>query len=152
MDPADFKVVKSDDLLTAEDFELSPLWGSYYEPDDVDEIVSWGFDEARVRAALAAAGWEDGACFPLPIEAAASDWMRGKFFAAQATTPGGTVLRGLIYGCDGNDRVEVALFAGGSCYRLPYSAERLALIVGESCLYPLDVVNLVTGDTWGVTG
>ena len=50
MDPADFKVIKSDVWLKAEDFELSPLWGSYYAPEDVDEIVSWGFEADQVRA------------------------------------------------------------------------------------------------------
>jgi hypothetical protein len=152
MNPADFKVVKSDRWLTAEDFELSPLWGSYYAPEDIDDIVRWGFDEDRVRAALAAADWEDGAVFPLPVEAADTEWMRGKFFAARVTTAGGTVLRGLIFSCDGDDRVEVGLFNAGRQYALGYDAGRLATILGETGIYPIDVVNLVTGDAWRIEG
>lgn len=50
--------VKPVEKLNVTDFEQSALWAGYYEPDDVEAIVSWGIPEDTVRASLDAVGWK----------------------------------------------------------------------------------------------
>lgn len=149
MQPSDF-VVKPDTALTAEDFALSPLWAGYYEPDDVDEIVRWGIDEDRVRAALDAVGWEDDHYFPLPVEAVNSRWGRGRLFGVQATTRDGTTLAGYV----GENRDVVVLFREAARFVLsghtPQEAARLSKHLHEGALFPIAVTNCVTGERWKV--
>lgn len=141
-------LIKADVALTAEDFAHSPLWAGYYEPDDVAEIVRWGVSEDRVRAALDAVDWQDDHYFPLPVEAANTHWMRGKLYAAQATTSGGKPLTGYI----GERQDLVVIFVDGARYVLtantPEEADRLANAIGEPTIFPLALTNRVTGEAW----
>ena len=140
--------VKHMDRLSAEDFETAPLWAGYYEPEDIAEIVKWGWREDDVRAALAEVGWEDDHYFPLPAQAADSSWGRGPLFAARVTTPSGTELKGYCFRQPG----FVNVFYGGKHYPLgdgvpDNHAQGLASATGES-IFPLRVINRVTGDRW----
>lgn len=129
--------------LTEADFETSPLWAGYYEPDDLDEIIRWGIPEASARKALDQIGWEDDHYFPLPVEAAASEWMRGKFYAATVTDVQGRVFMGFV----GENRDWVTVFTEQeNCTlssRLPECNPPLMRAVS-----PYAVCNLVTGETW----
>lgn len=140
--------IKSLDELTALDFDEAPLWVGYYEPDDVEGIIRWGVPEPTIRAALDAAGWEDDHYFPLPVEAAQSEWMRGKLFGATVTTAGGTRLSGYV----GETRSYVVAFSAGERFVLssdtPAEQRRLSTTIGEKTLLPLRVVNRVTAETW----
>lgn len=129
--------------LSSSDFAVMPLWAGYYEPDDVDKIVRWGFPEADVRAALDHVGWEDDHYFPLPVEAVRSRWMRGKLYAVTATFPDGTEHPGyvgerhdylVVFG-QGGQRVVSSLFPDIDC-GLPL---------------PIGVSNRVTGEQWTFT-
>src|SRR5438128_223511 len=111
MDNLAFRV-KPIGKLCAPDFEQSPIWAGYYEPDDVQAIVGWGIPEPVVVAALDAAGWQDDHYFPLPIAAAESYWMRGKMFGVIATTAGGSKLSGWVW--EGSHALVNAFLDGDS--------------------------------------
>lgn len=149
--------------LTPADFETSLLWAGYYEPDEVDKIVSWGFDEAEVRAALQAADWQDGWMFPLPLEAKDTEWFRGKMFAVEATTAAGITLPGWL---NDTQNSGLELFLGASRYALVHvtAAKLLGDLGGPTpqpdafCqalrrtdVYPLTVLNLATAETFSFT-
>jgi hypothetical protein len=150
-------VVKLEKALSAEDFERSPLWGAYYEPDDLELILECGFDEASVRAAFEAADWADGACFPLPLSAADAYLMRGKFAAATVTTPGGRKLSGYVpydYSSYPGYPQCVVVFLNRRQYAvfdpaLPGSNgdEALAAALDEPEVLPLSVTDLVRRET-----
>ena len=139
--------IKRMDRLSAEDFETAPLWAGYYEPDDVAEIVKWGWREDEVREALGAVEGDDY-YFPLPAQAANSTWGRGPLFASTVTTPSGTDLPGYCFRQPG----FVNVFHGGKHYPLgddlsDHHAQGLASATGET-IFPLRVINRVTGDRW----
>ena len=131
-------------LLSSRDFDAMPLWAGYYEPDDVNEIIRWGYSESEVRAALDRIGWEDDHYFPLPVEAVASDWMRGKLYAVTATFPGGAQHTGYV----GEDHRYLAVFTE--------SGERVASAllpeIDHGLPLPIRVNNRVTGEQWTFSG
>ena len=139
--------VKHINALSAEDFEVAPVWAGYYEPDDVTEIIKWGWREDDVREALDAVGWEDDHYFPLPAQAAGSTWGRGPLFSSTVTTASGTELPGFCFRQPG----FVNVFFGGKGYPLgveaPVHGQSLGKAMGEA-VFPLRVVNRVTGDQW----
>lgn len=141
MQYADFSL-KPGGALTAGDFERSLLWAGYYEPDDVEEIVRWGIPEHVVRAALDAVGWEDDNYFPLPLEAARSDWMRGKLYAAQITCADGSTFTGYV----GEGRDYVAVFTSSeTCVLSSRFPEVNRSLPGPM---PLAITNRVTDEIW----
>jgi hypothetical protein len=141
MQDADFSL-KHVGALTAGDFERSLLWAGYYEPDDVEEIVRWGTPEDVVRTALDAVGWEDDHYFPIPLEAARSDWMRGKLYAAQITCADGSTFAGYI----GEGRDYVAIFKGGETFVLSSRFPEVNRPLPGPM--PLAITNRVTDEIW----
>ena len=147
--------------LTVQDFEHSSVWGSYYAPEDIDDIVRWGISRMAVEEALAAVGWEDGCFFPLPVEAADTEWFRGKLFGVTATTPARRSYPGYVYVADsidvppgaiGSERYEFpTLFVDGEQIGLsnptPHTKRRIDELGGWS-LFPLEIEICVTGERW----
>jgi hypothetical protein len=134
--------------LTAEDFQQSPLWAGYYEPDDVDEMVRWGIPETAVRDALDGVQWEDDHYFPLPLDAANSKWMRGKLFGITATTTNGLRLSGYA----GETHDYLVVFFYGEAFVLsshtPDGVDTLSAATGSGSVFPLVIDDHVTGETW----
>jgi hypothetical protein len=154
-------IVKAD--LTTADLENSLLWAGYYEPDEIADIVSWGYSESEVRAAFEAVGWEDGWFFPLPLEAKDTSWFRGKLFGIEATTKGGVVLAGLVLDID---PASVDLFYNSTRYCLSAidsgrllqalggrsdQPDALCRALGNADIYPLTIRNLVNGESFSFT-
>lgn len=137
--------------LTAEDFQRSPLWAGYYEPDDFEEIVRWGIPESTAREALDRVNWEDDHYFPLPLNAANSSWMRGKLYGISATTRSGLRLSGYT----GESRDYLVIFHNGKSFVLSsqttYSINALSLSLGGGSVIPLQIENHVTGEVWDFT-
>ena len=137
--------------LTAADFERAPLWAGYYEPDDLTEMVRWGIPEDVARNALDEIGWEDDHYFPLPLEAANSDWMRGKLFGVTATGADGSEFSGYV----GGGRDYIALFVGDQTYTIsslfPDGLDRLERETEKRKIAPFSLVNRVTGEHWTYT-
>lgn len=135
------------DRLTASDFQQSPLWAGYYEPDDLQEIAQWAAPIEAARAALEAVGWADDQYFPLPLAARDTTWMRGKLFGASAAMPDGTQLAAFV----GEQRSYVVVFVGSDRFVLsndtPAEKQRLAEKLGSTPT-PLRIKNHVTGDEW----
>lgn len=138
--------------LKAEDFDQFSLWAPYCATDDVEEMVYWGYPEATVRAGLDEIRWSDDYYFPLPLEAANSEWMRDKLFGAVATTADGIDLPAYV----GEDHRYVAVFideeeiflAPGSYSDPEGKKRRLASLLGTNALFPIRVLNRVTGERW----
>jgi hypothetical protein len=142
--------------LRADDFERSPLWAPYYSFDDVEEMVSWGYPEPLVRECLAEINYSDDYYFPLPVEAANSEWGRDKLFAVTIVAPNEVRLSGYV----GETHRYVAVFAKGQTIYLDnldlgsgYATirdddQRLAALLGIRTSLPLRVMNRVTGENW----
>ncbi|MBK1905611.1 UBA domain-containing protein [Burkholderia contaminans] len=60
-----FSLKKITDVSEA-DLRLHPVWGAYYEPDDIETLVALGYDRIECSQALEAVGYSDLYVFPLP--------------------------------------------------------------------------------------
>ncbi len=76
-------------------FEESQVWGSYYEPDDIDDIVEMGFSREEVTRELEKVNWSDSYCFPIAENTKIGSFMY-EYRKAVFTTESGKVFSGYV--------------------------------------------------------
>lgn len=84
-----------EDVLNPKKFEEYPIWASYYEPEDVDSIVSWGIDRDSIVSKLESIGWSDNYLFPVLNPEDAEGFMF-VFYKATFETPSGNKFKGYV--------------------------------------------------------
>ena len=131
----------------AQDFLDFPVWVTYYEPDDIDVLVQWGYDRRELECVLALIRNNDEYSFPLPPQAAEAP-VHYLYLGVGATTRGGHSLIGYFTGpCFG-------VFFEGKTYQFNRSlaehasiaAVELAEALGEKAVFPMQVEIMATGE------
>jgi len=126
--------------LTEQDFAEHPAWTAWYSPDEMEALVSLGFDEVATKGALQSIGWSDEYAFPLPEAGAAIPFMR-LCVSARVTTKGDHCLQGYLA------PAAVTVFHRGKRYAFNRAlrdisirqAEELAAVLGEENVFPLQI-------------
>lgn len=141
-------IFKMMEELTEEDFSSYPLRVTFYEPEELNALVSLGFDEAGTREALGAIGYDDSFAFPVPNEGV-HDGFKYPMAAVTLTTSLGTSM---------SDRTGAATVASYSGRRFVFnralrdrclSATReLQALPGKSEVFPLTVRIPLLGTTY----
>jgi len=89
--------LKSIAELSEIDFVEHPVWGCYYEPDEIDTLTEFGFDKQEIQLALRTVDYSDAYAFPLPIAAVGADF-KYLYLSATFITPTGIRLVGYLTG------------------------------------------------------
>ena len=126
--------------LTEQDFAEHPAWTAWYSPDEMEALVSLGFDEVETTRALQSIGWSDEYAFPLPEAGAAVPFMR-LCVSARVTTKGDHCLQGYLA------PAAVTVFYRGKRYAFNRAlrdmsirqAKELAAVLGEDDVFPLQI-------------
>lgn len=130
-----------------QDFIDYPVWATYYEPDDVDALVGFGYKAEEVDRLLASISGNDEYSFPLPPQAANSAF-HYLLLGVRATTRGGHRLVGYLTGsCFG-------VFHNGKEYqfnaavraRSLQTAKELSFALGEQAVFPMQMEVTATGE------
>jgi len=130
-----------------QDFIDFPVWATYYEPDDIDAFVDFGYNRQEVEQLVLRIRNNDEYSFPLPPLAATSPF-NYLYLGVRATTRGGKSLVGYITGpCFG-------VFHSGKSYQFNSALHALALqaakelsaALGEQAVFPMQVEVMATGE------
>ena len=75
--------------LSRDHFEQHPAWADYSEPDDIEEIVSWGLERAKIVEQLERVRYSDEFVFPVlrtdPLPSFRFLYLRAEFTAADGS-------------------------------------------------------------------
>lgn len=133
--------------FSEQDFIDSPVWATYYEPDEIETLVELGFDRKDVEQLMPLSRNNDEYSFPLPPQAAEAPF-NYLYLGVRATTRGGNRLIGYFTGsCFG-------VFHNGKSYqfngalrtRALQAAAALATALGEESVFPMQVEVMATGE------
>jgi hypothetical protein len=103
----ELRIIKGREL-TPKMFEFHPVWAEYYEPDDLEDIVSWGYDRESIRSDLFSK--HDGsehAYYAVPIERFPPNNLRF-FTLANLFTKSGRLIQGIVMN-SGEIMIEIIL-------------------------------------------
>ena len=82
--------------LSRQHFEQHPAWADYSEPEDIEEIVSWGVERAAVVEQLERVRYSDEFVFPVlrtePLPSFRFLFLRANFVSADGTRFTGYVI------------------------------------------------------------
>jgi hypothetical protein len=140
-------LAKRNHQFCEQDFIEYPVWATYYEPDDVDALVGFGYEPQELARLLSAIAGNDEYSFPLPPQAANSPF-HYLLLGVRATTRSGNRLVGYLTGsCFG-------VFHNGKEYQFNASArpralqtaKELSLALGEQAVFPMQVEVMATGE------
>ncbi|MDI4635824.1 hypothetical protein J7U46_22350 [Pelomonas sp. V22] len=138
-------LVKLNHQFSEQDFIDFPVWATYYEPDDIDTLVEFGYDRQEIERLVALTKSNDEYSFPLPPQAATSPF-HYLYIGVRATTRGGNSLVGFVTGpCFG-------VFHNGESYQFNASlrtqalqtATELSSALGEQAVFPMQVEVMAT--------
>lgn len=133
--------------FSEQDFLVSPVWATYYEPEEIELLVNFGFDREDVEKLMSLCRNNDEYSFPLPAEAAEAPF-NYLYLGVRATTKEGNKLIGYFTGpCFG-------VFHNGKSYQfnlaLPsralQAATALAVALDEKSVFPMQVEVMATGE------
>jgi len=138
-----FKIIKESELAPKM-FEFHPVWAEYYEPDDLEDIISWGYDRESVKSDLFSKhDGSDHAYYTVPIERFPPNNIRF-FTLANLFTKSGIKLKGTVMN-SGQLVIEIFLDDNRSialsCYPDLYDLNKHELnkVATELNLDPLDL-------------
>lgn len=140
-------LVKLNHQFSEQDFVDFQVWATYYEPDDIDALVDFGYDRQEIERLVALTKNNDEYSFPLPAQAATSPF-NYLYLSVRATTRGGNSLVGFVTGpCFG-------VFHNGESYQFNASlpaeslqtAKNISLALGEQAVFPMQVEVMATGE------
>ncbi len=128
------------------DFLDSPVWATYYEPDEIETLVELGFDRKDIERVVAHIQNNDEYSFPLPSQAAEAPF-NYLYLGVRATTRGGNKLTGYLTGpCFGVFHEGKAYqFNGALRTHALQAAAELAAALGEGNVFPMQVEVMATG-------
>ncbi len=91
----EFRIITARELTPAM-FELHPIWAEYYEPEEIDDIVSWGYDKEKTTQEMFSKFYnQEHPYYTVPIEQFPP--IVNQFFTkADLVTKNGTNLRGAV--------------------------------------------------------
>jgi len=130
-----------------QDFIDFSVWATYYEPDDIDALVDFGYNRQEVERLVSLIKNNDEYSFPLPPQAATSPF-NYLYLGVRATTRGGKRLVGYLTGpCFG-------VFYNGKSYQFNtalralslQAAKELSAALGERAVFPMQVEVMATGE------
>lgn len=137
------------DQLVESDFIEHAAWTNLYEPDEMEFLVSLGFDEEESRAVFSSIGWSEDYAFPLPAAGAAMPFMR-LCTAARVRVASGCTLTGYV------SPASVAVFHKGRLYHFNKSladlsqlqAKALGMALEVPSIFPLQVTVPALQESW----
>lgn len=130
-----------------QDFIDFPVWVTYYEPDDIDSLVEFGYDRQEVELLVAKIKNNDEYSFPLPYQAATAPF-HYLYLSIEAITRGGNKLVGYVTGpclgvfhCDKQYTFNTALRNWAL-----QTASELSAALGERSVFPMQIKVIATGE------
>jgi hypothetical protein len=98
--------------LSPRHFKQYPVWAEYSEPDDINEIVSWGLERRAVVHQLEQTGFSDQHVFPV-LKTDPLPCFRFLFLKAEFRAADGARLTGYVIG---QRPYCVGVFAAAECF------------------------------------
>jgi hypothetical protein len=138
--------------LVESDFVEHAAWTNLYEPEEMELLVSLGFDEEESRAAFSSIGWSEDYAFPLPAAGATMPFMR-LCMSARIEISSGVTLVGYV------SPASVAAFHDGKLYHFNKALADLSLLqakalesaLGVSRIFPIQVTVPALHESWEFT-
>ena len=140
-------LAKRNHEFSEQDFVESPVWATYYEPDEIETLVELGFDRKDVEQLMPLSRDSDEYSFPLPSQAAEAPF-KYLYLGVRATTRGGNRLIGYFTGpCFGVFyKGKTYQFNGSLRTRALQAAAALATALGEKNVFPMQIEIMATGE------
>lgn len=138
---------KRNHAFSEQDFIESPVWVTYYEPDEIETLVELGFDRKEVEQLMPLSIDNDEYSFPIPALAAEAPF-NYLYRGVRATTKGGNTLIGYFTGpCFGVfHNGKLYQFNGALRTRALEAAAALASALGELEVFPMKVEIMATSE------
>jgi hypothetical protein len=131
------------EALIPDHFELHPVWVEYYVPEDVNRMVSDGFDRDEVVNELGKVNYSDEYLFPLRNHSQKSPY-EFTLYKADVLVKGSIKFPGYLFSAAG-EVTSVSIYNGNEWVVLNFSLfdsdEEIAITaeLGVDSLFPLEV-------------